>query len=212
MFSRSCRAAACGPRSFLRLGSVPPRGRPRPVHAFIHLPADGHVGRSHLLAVATSAAGNICELHVVLPRCEAPPPQSLPLTAILPRQPPLQTPPCTRCEPGAPPDCQPVLPQPLTPRSVFCCHGSSLPVAWEPGVGQAGGCPLALGRAELGRGRPAAMTLRPRRRECAPRSQGWALTAAVSSSRALPTETAAREPPWGPRTPGPCSVTFVVMR
>lgn len=106
-------------------------------------------------------------------------------------------------------DCQPVLPQPApAPRRVssVVTAAPSLAPSLLPGNRElaklAAVLSLPLGRADLGNGRSAGMTHQARR-ECAPLSQGWVLTAAVSSSRVLPTETAVREPPGDCACQGP---------
>lgn len=116
-------------------------------------------------------------------------------------------------------DRQPVLPRPLTTlpaQSVFCCHGGSipgsLPVAWEPGVGQVGGCPLS----PSGKGRsgewevggddsPAETGVCPTVSRLGPHSGSELIPGPAHRDGSTRT-------PWGLCAPRPCSVTFVIMR
>lgn len=176
------------------------------------LSVDGYGGCSCLRALVNRATGNTCAgSHILSSTRESPAYPSLavmsPGTLHFPSHrgseglcvqgsgPPARAPTAPLCRAPPPRECL------LLSRRLHPWPPSLLPGNRELAK-LAAVLSLPLGRADLGNGRSAGMTHRPRQ-ECAPLSQGWVLTAAVSSSRVLPTETAAREPPGDCARQGP---------
>ena len=108
-----------------------------------------------------------------------------------------------------------MLPRPLTPRSVFCCHGSPgpgpLPVAWEPESAKWAAVlsPSGKGRSgdrEVGGDdSPAETGVCPTVSRLGPHGGSELILGPAHGDGGART-------PRGPRTPRPCSVTFVIMR